>query len=151
VLYYRSTFQFFTFDSSTRPYKFSMGITSGSHLCVAGGLPLVNFTSESTSRHFIQSLRPICETVFNVLLVAYSSSLKIFRERSASRNGQRMVLDGWDRALNFAAKALDESRDADAMRWDNLIVNADVTVEEAFKALQFRYNFYSKCLLSPPS
>lgn len=142
ILYYRSTFQFFTFDGSTWPYKFAMGITSGSHLCVAGGLPLVNFTFESTSRHFIQSLRPICETVFNMLLVVYSSSLRIFRERSASRNGQRMVLDGWDRALDFATKALDESQDADAMRQDNLIIDADVTVEEAFKALRLRYNFY---------
>jgi len=62
-----------------------------------------------------------------------------------------MVLDGWDTALDFAAKALDESRDADAMRRDNLIVDADVTVEEAFKALRLRYNFYQKCLLSPPS
>jgi hypothetical protein len=46
---------------------------------------------------------------------------------------------------------LDESQDADAMRQDNLIIDADVTVEEAFKALMLRYNFYQTCLLSPPS
>ena len=78
-----SGFQFFTFDGSTKPYKFSMGVIPGSRFRVAGGLPLVDFSSEPTAR----SLRPICETVFNLLLVAYIASLKVFRDRSASRHG----------------------------------------------------------------
>ena len=79
-----------------------MGVIPGSRFRVVGGLPLVDFSSEPTARPFIHSLRPICETVFNLLLVAYIAILKVFRDRSASRHGQRKSLDGWDKALKFA-------------------------------------------------
>ncbi|KAI0249647.1 hypothetical protein BJV78DRAFT_1155718 [Lactifluus subvellereus] len=87
-----SSFQFFTFDASTKPYKFS--------------------TQEVVS----VSLRLICETVFNLLLVAYIASLKVFHDRSTSRHGQGKSLDGWDKVLKFAEEALEESQDAEALR-----------------------------------
>ena len=117
-----------------------MGVIPGSRFRVAGGLPLVDFSSEPTAR----SLRPICETVFNLLLVAYIASLKMFRDRSASRHGQQKSLDGWDKALKFAEEALEKSQDAKALRQVNWTVNADATTETAFKTLKLRYNFVNK-------
>ena len=64
-----------------------MSVVPGSRFRVAGGLPLVDFLSELTARAFIHRLRPICETVFNLMLVAYIASLKVFRDRRASRHG----------------------------------------------------------------
>ncbi|KAM6493333.1 hypothetical protein JOM56_011467 [Amanita muscaria] len=128
-----SSSQFFTFDSSTKPYKFSMGIVPGSRFRVSAGLSLVDFSSEPTARSFIHSLRPICETVFNLLLVGYIASLKMFRDRSASR---RKSLDGWDKALKFAEEALEKSLDAEALRRDDLTVDADAATETAFKTLK---------------
>lgn len=126
-----------------------MGVVPGSHFCVAGGLPLVDFSSEPTARAFIHSLRPICETIFNLLLVAYIASLKVFRDRSTSRHEQRKSLDGWDEALKFAEEALEKSQDAEALRRDNLIVDADATTETAFKTLKLRYNFLSANFIFP--
>jgi hypothetical protein len=131
-----SSFQFFTFDGNTKPYKFSMGVVPGSRFRVAGGLPLFDFSSEPTARAFIHSLRPICETVFNLLLVAYIASLKVFRDRSASRHGQRKSLDGWDKALKFAEGALEKSQDAEALRRGNSIVDADATTESLKQPLK---------------
>jgi hypothetical protein len=136
-----SSFQFFTFDGSTKPYKFSVGVVPGSRFRVAGGLPLVDFSSEPTARLFIHNLRPICEIVFNLLLVAYIASLKVFCDRPASRHGQRKSLDSWDKAFKFAEEALQKSQDAEALRQDNSIVDADATTETAFKTLKLRYNF----------
>ena len=79
-----------------------------------------------------------------LLLVAYIASLKMFRDRSASRHGQRKSLDGWDKALKFAEEALEKSQDAKALRQVNWTVNADATTETAFKTLKLRYNFVNK-------
>ena len=82
-----------------------------------------------------------------LLLVAYIASLKMFRDRSASRHGQRKSLDGWDKVLKFAEEALEKSQDAEALRQVNSIVNADATTETAFKTLKLRYNFVNKFFL----
>ncbi|KAM6493220.1 hypothetical protein JOM56_011354 [Amanita muscaria] len=144
-----SSFQFFTFDGSTKLYKFSMGIVPGSRFRVSAGLSLVDFSSEPTARSFIHSLRPICETVFNLLLVGYIASLKMFRDRSASR---RKSLDGWDKALKFAEEALEKSLDAEALRRDDLTVDADAATETAFKTLKLSTDVVpiAKDYINPP-
>ncbi|KAG1731109.1 uncharacterized protein EDB91DRAFT_1058963, partial [Suillus paluster] len=148
-----STFQFFSFDGSTKPYKFSMGVAPGNCFCVAGGLPLVDFLSESTAHPFIHSLYPICtgKTIFNLLLVTYITSLKVFRNRSTSQHGQRKSLDGWSKALKFAEEALEKSQTAEALCKDNLIIDADATAEAALKALRLRYNFCQNFFIFPTS
>ena len=148
ILYDGSSFQFLTFDGSTKPYKFSIGVVPGSRFRVTGGLPLVDFSSEPTAGPFIHSLCPICETVFNLLLVTYIASLKVFYDRSAFRHGQRKSLDGWDKALKFAGEGLEKSQEAEALRRGNLIVDAEATTETAFKTLKLRYNFCQRILFS---
>jgi hypothetical protein len=124
-----SCFQFFAFDGSTKPYKFSIGLKRGSRFRLNEGLPLVDYP---TAHHLIHNLRPICETVFHLLLEAYTASLKAFRNRWLNEGG-------WDEALKLAEEALKKSEDAEALRQDNSIVEADATTEAAFKALKLRY------------
>ncbi|KAI9441421.1 hypothetical protein H4582DRAFT_2110330 [Lactarius indigo] len=138
ILRDRASFLFFLFDGIFKPYTFMMGVVPGSRF---RGLKSVDFSSEPTTRLFIHTLRPICETMFNLLLCAYITSLKAFRDRSTSQHGQRKSLDGWDKALNFAEKALEKSQDAEALRQENSIVDTDATIEAAFKALKLRYSF----------
>lgn len=136
------SFQFFIFDGSmrTRPYKFSMGVVPGrfrvTELRFLGPLP------EPTARQFIHSLRPICETIFNLLLVAYIISMKEMRDRSITRQwkvqGRSLSVDSWDKALEFAEEALGKSQDAEMLRQDNSIDEADSITESALKALELR-------------
>ncbi len=68
-----------------------------------------------------------------LLLVTYIASLKAFRDKSVSRHGQWMSLDGRDKTLKFADEALEKSQDAEVtvLRQDNLIIDADATTETA--------------------
>ncbi|KAG1808011.1 uncharacterized protein BJ212DRAFT_1303201 [Suillus subaureus] len=65
-------------DGSTKPCNFSMGVVRGSRFCAAGGLALDGFSSKPAARPFIHSLCPIYKTIFNLLVVAYVTSLKVF-------------------------------------------------------------------------
>ncbi|KAH9002125.1 hypothetical protein EDB86DRAFT_2901409 [Lactarius hatsudake] len=140
------SFQFFTFDGNVTPSKFTMGTFPGSTF---RGLKLVDFSSEPTARPFIHSLRPICETIFNLLLLTYIASLKAFRDRFAS---QQKSLDGWDKALKFAEEALEMSRAAEVLRQENSIVTADEIVATAIKALKLSTDVVpiSKKYTNPP-
>lgn len=62
----------------------------------------------------------------------------MFRDRTASRSGSWKSLDGWDKALRFAQEALQKSQNAEVLRRDALIVDADAITETAFKALKLR-------------
>lgn len=138
VLYDGSTFQFFTFDGSTGkiPYRFSTGVAQGRGLQVTRGLPLADFSSGRTARSFIHNLRPICETLFNILLVAYIANIKVFHDGSTSPHGHQESPDGWNKALWFAEEALAKSKDATEAVCRDELISADATTEEAFKALK---------------
>ena len=89
--------------------------------------------------HFIKSLRPICEIVFNLLLLTYTTSLKGYQQtRSITRNSKDHDGPLWDEALRFAGEALEKSQGAEALRQDNSVVDADRTANEALKALTLR-------------
>ncbi|KAH9019018.1 hypothetical protein EDB85DRAFT_2010048 [Lactarius pseudohatsudake] len=141
-----SSFLFFTFDGNVTPSKFTMGTFPGS---IFEGLELVDFSSEPTARPFIHSLRPICETIFNLLLLTYIASLKAFRDRFAS---QQKSLDGWDRALKFAEEALEKSQTAGVLRQEDSTVTADAIAAAAIKALKISTDAVplSRKYISPP-
>jgi len=140
ILYGGNSFQFFIFDGSTKPYKFSMGIVPGNHSQTKEGLPLFPFSSKSTAHSFILGLRPICETIFNFFLVTYVATLKVFRDLWAQRGPRERFgtqsLAHWDEAVNLAEEALGKSQDAEAQRQNNSIAAADATTETSFKALK---------------
>ncbi|KAN0133984.1 hypothetical protein V8E53_008202 [Lactarius tabidus] len=136
-----STFQFFSFDGNTKPYKFSIGLDPGTQFQV---IPLTDFSFQPTAHSFIHSLRPICEIVFNLLLLTYIASLKIWVpsmpcEGTESQPGQERIGD-CDKALRsslrFAEDALEKSQNAEVLRQDGLIAMADVITEAAFQDLR---------------
>jgi len=51
--------------------------------------------------------------------------------------------------LKFAEEALEKSQDAEALRQDNSIVDADATTETAFTSLKLRYNFCQRIFKFP--
>ncbi|KAH9040797.1 hypothetical protein EDB85DRAFT_1925561 [Lactarius pseudohatsudake] len=140
------SFQFFTFDGNVTPSKFTMGTFPGSPF---RGLKLVDFSSKPTARPFIHSLRPICETIFNLLLLTYIVSMKAFRDRFAS---QQKSLDGWDRALKFAEEALEMSQTAEVLRQEDSTVTADAIAAAAIKALKISMDAVplSRKYINPP-
>jgi hypothetical protein len=142
ILCDRNSFLFFSFDGSTKPYKFSIGLVPGTHFRVGEGQHFDDFSFKPTAHSFIRTLRPICEIVFNLFLLTYIASLKaqISRDRSTSRPGQWKDLDGWEKALKFAEEVLEMSLEAEALRQKKSIIDADATVEAAFQALKLRYN-----------
>ena len=135
-----TSFQFFTFDRSTEPYKFSIGLIPGTHFRVGEGYALDDFWTKPTASSFIESLRPICEIIFNLFLRAYIASLKAYRDTFANQQN----LDGWDKALKLAEEVLEKSLDAEALRQKKFIVDANATTEAAFQALKLGYIFFSK-------
>ena len=58
----------------------------------------------SDLKSFIASLRPICEVLFNFLLVAYCAGLRVSCDRLSKER------ESWDHALKFAEDALDGSQ-----------------------------------------
>jgi hypothetical protein len=100
-------------------------------------LSLYNFPFQPTQAErisFIRSLRPICETVFNLFLLAYVEALNTRRSVSSAES-----VDYWDKATKIAEEALEKSQDAEKLRQNNLIVEADEVADAALKALQLRY------------
>ena len=149
ILFCEDIFQFFIFDGSTKPHKFSLGVIPGHLGCRSQfrGLHLFPGSSKSHEYSLILGLRPICETILNFFIVTYVATLKAFRD-SCARSGPRETfgtqsLPRWDEAINLAEEALRKSQDAEAQRQDNSIAAADATAETAFKALKHRYTFIS--------
>lgn len=81
ILYDGTRFWFFLFDGNTKPYKFSKGVVAGKPSQIYKGLQLGDFSSKLAAHPFVLDLRPICKTVFNLFLVTYSATLKVFREQ----------------------------------------------------------------------
>ncbi|KAM6503629.1 hypothetical protein JOM56_000572 [Amanita muscaria] len=71
------------------------------------------------------------KTIFDIMLSAYIAGLKA------------PSLDGWDRALQSADRALGGFREAEVQRKDGDLDSADATVDQALLALQERYKFCS--------
>lgn len=91
-------------------------------------------------------MRTLCETIFNILLLSYITTLKAFREECVATLGQPGVTElhlaslvCWDQAIELAEKALARSQDAEALRQNGSIDDADAMSGAAFEALNDRY------------
>ena len=77
------------------------------------------------------------------MLSAYIAGLQAYYNRSehkgTKQGSKRPSLDGWDRALQSAKRALAAFRQAEGQRKAGDIDFADATVEEALGALHERY------------
>jgi hypothetical protein len=85
------------------------------------------------------------------MLSAYIAGLKAYYNRSEEKGKKqglnRPSLDGWDRALPSAERALAAFREAEGQRKGSDIDSADATVDQALLALQERYKFYPSARL----
>jgi hypothetical protein len=145
-----TSFEIFKFEGTpVKPHSFSRGCFIGDPHPLRRGLPIGDFTLTENTKPFIRDLRLICETIFDVMLVSYVNSLNAFRNQSEDRcrtegkprNGL-LQWQLWDQAITSARDALDKCREAEVDRRADVIDRANVTVDEAFKALEHRYDFF---------
>ena len=99
------------------------------------GLQLVDPSLFGTPA-FSVSLRPICDVIFDSLLVAYTSGLVALQ---AKVRKPKEVLTEYDTALTLADEALKKFRAADIKRQEGLVVVANATAEEALDILEQRW------------
>ncbi|KAF8224600.1 hypothetical protein L208DRAFT_1310410, partial [Tricholoma matsutake] len=133
------TFEFFKFERNPTP-SFIRGCFLGDPKHLRRGLEILNFASMKTSLPFILQLRCACEVIFDVMLSAYITGLKAYYSRSEEQGkkqgSKRPSLDGWERALQSAERALAAFREAEGQREGGDLDSADATVDQALLALQ---------------
>jgi hypothetical protein len=134
-------FQFFLFDGNIQPYSFSRGILHEDTPAVRRGFQL---NDPETPRPFIRALRPICELIFDLMLASYISSLNAYHNHSVSmakKEGKPRKSTGeWERALALAGDALENFRNTEIKRQNQLYNDANVLVQDAMALLKSRYD-----------
>ena len=139
------TFEFFSFDGSTKPFTFLRGCFPGDPRPLRRGLRLSDFELTETTTPFIRDLRVVCETIFGIMLLAYISSLTAYRDLSAAKSTKegkpRKSLDKWDDALQSAKEALQKSCNAYVRRQELGVELTNNMADDAIKALKLRYEY----------
>ena len=126
------TFKFYKLNGNLGTLKFSKG-------CLSMGLqePLVAFLlarldMKMPVQPFIHSLRLVTEIIFDVLLMAYSSSLIAYKDRSQAKRAQsrkpRESLGGWEEAIQYVNLVQQMFRDGERKHKDGHIVEANTNV-----------------------
>ena len=124
-----SSYHFFSFDSKSRQFSESKG------------LPLVYISSDGpTARPFVDSLRPICESIFSILLTTYRASLKAHHDRAEFQHKEHKTVLDWYIAFKFADEALRFSQDAEWIGRNESIAQADIRTEQTFSDIKHRYS-----------
>jgi hypothetical protein len=141
-----TSFEFFSFNGGAKPPIFSRGVlrttpSSDPHL----RLTIADYESTSEAV-FIRSLRPICETIFYFLLLAYKAGVDAHTEQSV-KNGIKDLRPGesylsWADAQEQAGEALTLAVDTatKAFARDD-VLSIDQKTEKAFEHLRQRCEF----------
>ncbi|KAF9030342.1 hypothetical protein BDZ89DRAFT_949763 [Hymenopellis radicata] len=136
------TYEFFKFEKKPKNSNpsFLRGCFSGDPVHLRHGLNVPDYSFMETTLPFILQLRCACETVFDIMLSAYIEGLKAYHVHSEEwgrkHGSKRPSLDGWDRALQSADRALAAFREAEVQRKDGDLDAADATTDQALLALQ---------------
>ncbi|KAM6492144.1 hypothetical protein JOM56_011868 [Amanita muscaria] len=132
-------YEFFKFERNPKP-SFIRGCFPGDPDHLLRGLKVPDYSFMRTTLPFILQLRCACETIFDIMLSAYIAGLKAYyirsEENGRKQGSKRPSLDGWDRALQSADRALAGFREAAVQRKDGDLDSADATVDQALLALQ---------------
>lgn len=148
------SFDFFCFDSSTRPPTFS-------HCQYGSALP-ARYALGDLSRHsaidFITKLRPVCEIIFYFLLQGYITAIHAQHQRSCSwawgdkSTSKRQLeesTDAWKTANHLAEQALQHAIAATDQAAAGNHIQADKDAKYASKQLKARLAFTSTELEGP--
>ena len=138
-----ATFDFFYFDGTTEPFTFKRGLDPNIPSAYSWALQLPNPSYKSTISSFIDVLRPVCETIFDLLLHGYVSSLKAWHKYFVTKNARegqpQKSVEEWEEAISAAVKAWQGFKDAEMKRQAQLTNEANLIVEGAMAALKCRY------------
>lgn len=139
VLFDGRTFEFFSFNGKTAQPTFSRGV-----FCLPNAdlikVLATKFYGNHTDAEFIFSLRPICETLFCFLLLAYRNGIEAEMESSVAdgpNDPRGSSLSDLKEAHALACNALTLAVEAEA-KPANHDETTDEQTEEALKCLQER-------------
>ena len=136
----RNKFEFFSFNGKTPQPTFSRGVFRLPNAEPIEVLAVGTYRTR-TNTEFIYSLRPICETLFYFLLLAYTTGIEAYMERSVARgsrkNQPQESTPCWKEARALACNALNLAVEAGA-KAANRDVTANKKTEEALRCLQER-------------
>lgn len=118
--------------------------------------PLARLNMRTPVQPFICSLRLVTEIIFDVLLIAYFSSLTAYRDRSQTNTAQtekpRKSLDGGEKAIEYVNTAQQMFRDGERKRIAGHILEANADTLQALRHLTLsRYTnfvFVIDCLVT---
>lgn len=110
------SFKFFSFNGSVKPPIFSHGVFCTTPSSKLHQRPTIADYDATSDADFIRSLRPICETIFYFLLLAYKAGVDAYTEQSL-KNGikamcPRESCPSWADAKEHAGEALALAVDA---------------------------------------
>ena len=120
-----TSFEFFAFDGSSDPPTFSRGVFQGTVSKPLEILSIANYNS-TLETDFILSLRPVCESLFYILLLAYKTGVEYLRSAARSSKGKRPreSTPSWKEAADLADQAL-------ALAVDAATINISLTRSKA--------------------
>jgi hypothetical protein len=136
-----STYEFFSFDGSSSPPTISRGVFHPPNPSI---LALPDYRC-ITEIDFICKLRPICEALFYILLLAFKNGVQVKACHGENRAQPYENMPQWNKAHLFATQALMHAKDAAAKAavHNN---DADEKAELALECLQQR--FFLQLLIS---
>lgn len=136
-----ASFEFFSFDGSTRPPVFSRGVTILSDGTSASRLSLPSYES-TTRRDYINALRPVCECFYAMFLDGYRVGLNAYHDRSlrkaAEEGRERESTPAWFAALGFAEQAAAQAARAAVVAAEGNLDAADEAATNAREVLNKR-------------
>jgi hypothetical protein len=132
------SFEFFCFDSSTKPPTFSR-CQHSSAPPARYALSVADLSGHSTM-DFIASLRPVCETIFYFLILGYTTGIHAQCQQSCSRGEEsgkrRESTDAWQRANRLAEQAMQRAIAATAHAATGDYIQADKVAKDASEHLK---------------
>lgn len=135
------SFEFFSFDGSTRPPVFSRGVTILSDGTSASSISLPTYES-STRRDYINGLRPVCEYFYAMLLDGYRVGLEAYHDlsvrRAAVAGRERERTPAWFAALGLAWQAVEQAAQAALLAAEGNPDPADEAAKRAREVLNER-------------
>ena len=105
-----ASFEFFSFNGSVQPPIFSRGVFRTTPSSKSHEKLTIAYYDATSDADFIRSLRPICETAFYFLLLAYKTGVDAYTERYVKNGIKETRLresdPSWVNAQEHAGEAL---------------------------------------------